>query len=334
MADLFEIQDWEAKPWFSTGGTRAKKYVEGKDGKLYYFKRSEYKEAQGGKPEKDYRYEFWSEVIAHEVGTLLGFNTLRYDIAIDNDIVGCLCEDMLGSGKEELIMGVQYLQGYDNFFDPLKREHRKKYTFQLIENAMAKYGYEVFLKNITSLIVFDTIIGNSDRHQENWGVIAELKPLYRSMEKVLNSGDEEERQLLRDAKLLLPDNMKFAPFFDNGSSLCRELSACRVEELLLDKDLQEIYIQKGKAEIHWQEQKLSHFQLVENLLDSNYRKEVIESIMQVRERFDEKAVNEIVYLVDNVLPSSHSFYKMPDVRKELIAKIITLRSQKLFTLLK
>ena len=33
------------------------------------------------KKEKDYTYEFWSEIIASEIGRLLGFDTLVYDVA-------------------------------------------------------------------------------------------------------------------------------------------------------------------------------------------------------------------------------------------------------------
>jgi hypothetical protein len=73
---LYNItEEWNEQPWFSTGGTRAKKYLQSPDSKFYYFKRSQLK------PGKDYRFEFWSEIIAYELGTQLGFNMLRYIIA-------------------------------------------------------------------------------------------------------------------------------------------------------------------------------------------------------------------------------------------------------------
>lgn len=91
MAKLFIISDdWNPQPWFSTGGTRAKKYLQAPDGKFYYFKRSQYKDPTDTKPGKDFKYEFWSEVIASEVGSMLGFNLLKYNIAIDGMIMGCI----------------------------------------------------------------------------------------------------------------------------------------------------------------------------------------------------------------------------------------------------
>ena len=69
MPELFIIdENWNEQFWFSTGGTRAKKYLLSPDGKYYYFKRSQYKEPTNFKPGKDFKYEFWSEVIAYELG--------------------------------------------------------------------------------------------------------------------------------------------------------------------------------------------------------------------------------------------------------------------------
>ena len=113
MPNLFEITaEWSPQPWFSTGGTRAKKYLQSPDGKYYYFKRSQYKDPVNEKLGKDFKYEFWSEIIAFEIGDLLGFNVLKYDIATEGEIMGCICESMVNSEQEELIEGVKYLQGF------------------------------------------------------------------------------------------------------------------------------------------------------------------------------------------------------------------------------
>lgn len=98
MAKLFTItEEWNEQSWFSTGGTRAKKYFQAPNGKFYYFKRSQYREATAVKPRKDFKYEFWSEIIAYEVGVMLGFNVLRYDAAIDGNIMGCISESMINA---------------------------------------------------------------------------------------------------------------------------------------------------------------------------------------------------------------------------------------------
>jgi hypothetical protein len=121
--------EWTEQPWFSTGGTRAKKYLLGPDGKYFFFKRSQYKEATQTKLGKDFKYEFWSEIIAYEVGSLLEFKMLRYDIAIDGDIVGCISESMINQENQELNEGIKYLKALSPNFDPDKKECRTRYTF-------------------------------------------------------------------------------------------------------------------------------------------------------------------------------------------------------------
>ncbi|MFM7855416.1 MAG: hypothetical protein ACKO96_26695 [Flammeovirgaceae bacterium] len=98
MSKLFNISDWYEIRYFSTGGTRNKKvYVNPDDGEYYFFKES-FKKGQ-----RDYKHEFWSEIIASEVGQLLGFDILAYHIAIRGNIVGCISKSMINQASEELI---------------------------------------------------------------------------------------------------------------------------------------------------------------------------------------------------------------------------------------
>ena len=184
MPELFIIDEqWSPQFWVSTGGTRAKQYLESPDGRYYYFKRSQYKATTATRPGKDFKYEFWSEVIASEVGRLLEFNTLRYDIAVYGDIMGCISKSMLRPDGEDLVEGVRYLQGFSRNYNPDDKSHRTMYTFQLIEQALraAKLGDE--MAYIIELIVFDALIGNGDRHQENWAFINRQELLLEVIEK-------------------------------------------------------------------------------------------------------------------------------------------------------
>ncbi|MBY0426234.1 MAG: hypothetical protein K2Q22_11400 [Cytophagales bacterium] len=166
MAKLYNISDWYEIRYFSTGGTRNKKvYVNPEDGGYYFFKES------FNKGLRDYKYEFWSEIIASEVGALLGFDILAYHIAIRGEIVGCISKSMINQASEELIEGGKYLQAFDNTFKPENIKLRNQYNFDLILNALASFRKEKHLKELAETIVFDALIGNSDRHQENWAII-------------------------------------------------------------------------------------------------------------------------------------------------------------------
>lgn len=318
MAALYDITFWNAQPWYNTGGTRAKKYIQSRDGKYYFFKRSQLK------PGKDYKFEFWSEIIASQVGQFLGFNVLGYDIAIDGDIMGCICASMIDPDKEELIEGLRYLQAYDNTFNPEETSLRKLYSFQLIEKALAQFGLKRFMEGIIEILVFDSIIGNSDRHQENWAFIDEYSGI-TELVKILPE--------LSDMLFGVQAPKLMAPIYDNGSSLGRELSDDKIMQLLQDEIQFERYIDRGTAEIHWNDQKINHFDLISHLLKSLYQPIVVGVLKRVKARFDERNIALIVGEIDNLVPSTHTQYIIPPSRKQLIIKIISSRAGRLNKLL-
>ncbi len=353
MPELFIITDeWNEQSWMNTGGTRAKKYLQAPDGKFYYFKRSQIK------PGKDYRYEFWSEVIAFELGTMLGFNLLRYDIAIDGEIMGCISESMINSEQEELIEGVKYLQAFSPLYDPSAKEHQAWYTFQMIVHALEKAKLREKIEHIIEIIVFDTLIGNGDRHQENWAVISKQKLMYEAIEELektkefgkskrwfrwlltwmkrnmrtMHQGLKEKGKKSPKAFYMIEN--RFAPIYDSGSSLGRELVTQRVEALLQSDDEIQRYIDRGLSEIHWNGKKVNHFELIKNLLDSPLYNEIVKTIInRVLKKWNGPEIDRIVQAIDQLVPDSHNVYKIPQSRKQLIFKIITLRGHRLAALI-
>jgi hypothetical protein len=203
MPELFTItEEWNELSWFSTGGTRAKKYLQAPDGKFYYFKQSQLK------PGKDYRYEFWSEVIAYEAGALLGFTMLKYDVAVNGEVMGCISDSMINSEEEELIEGVKYLQAFAPAYNPTEKSHQNRYTFQLIENSLENAKLKNEIENIIEIIIFDALIGNGDRHQENWAVISHQKLMTKVIEEAEQRKDylkikKWKRWIISQYKILL-----------------------------------------------------------------------------------------------------------------------------------
>jgi hypothetical protein len=352
MPQLFDITEWDELSWFSTGGTRAKRYLQSPDGVKYYFKQSYKKEVI------DYKYEFWSEIIASEVGKVLGFNMLQYDLAVDNDIMGCISQSMIESDEQELNEGGKYLQAYDNTFEPDDKKTRNQYSFQLIQNAFEAFDLEQYMDNMIEVIIFDALIGNSDRHQENWAFITthgrmshlmskleqEVKdPFFKNIpgwvKRVLsfNKVVDEEKESLTDTgrliRLYFQNVESFSPIYDSGSSLGRELSMEKVEQMLKDHVQLEAYLRRGTSEIHWEGKKVNHFDLIQNLQNTSYMELTNKCIGRVLECFDGIKIAEIVNGIDKLVPESLSHYKLPDTRKQLIIKMITLRSQKMSALI-
>ncbi|HEY4206942.1 MAG TPA: hypothetical protein VGM31_09020 [Puia sp.] len=349
MPKLYTItNEWTEQQWFSTGGTRAKKYLQGPDGRFYYFKRSQYKQATAAKAGKDFKYEFWNEFIAYEVGSMIGFNMLRYDIAIDGEIMGCISESMINTENQELIEGVKYLQAYLPEFDPFKKEHKTWYTFDVIEKALEFGRLSKFLENVLELIVLDALIGNGDRHQENWAfigtrrlfsdvyptIIPPQRPSQIAIVKLLKHREEKIKATGQE----LPPSFyttihTFAPIYDSGSSLGRELLPEKIDQLLNSESELSSYINKGTSEIHWNDKKLSHFQLIRTLLDTPHKEKLVIILEKVVQKFDEQRVKDYIEKVDGEVPEAYASFRIPPTRKRLIFKIITLRFGMLRTLI-
>lgn len=344
---FFNIQEWNVQPWFNTGGTRDKKYLQAPDGDFYYFKTSL------SKPRKDYKYEFWSEVIASEIGKFYGFNLLTYDVAYDGIRLGCISKSMFTPEEEELEEGGKFLQAFDNTFDPNNKELRNLYSFQLIESALKFFGFGENLKHIIEILVFDTLIGNSDRHQENWAFITKSSVLgsgFKNFETLIKERKIEQipaffRSIIKKTilnkegtglskeavkmKIYYNKDVRFSPIYDSGSSLGRELIDTKVASMLRNPQELEAYILRGESEIHWNNRKIRFFNMIENLNSTEYQPELNIILKQMEARNDFASIKDIIQNIDNCLPPEFNSSKIPQNRKDLIVKLITLRFQKL-----
>lgn len=336
MPKIFNISEWSEQPWLNTGGTRDKKvYLNPEDGELYYFKQSLKKENY------EYKHEFWSEIIASEIGAFLKFNMLPYHIAIRGNVAGCISKSM-NSDSEELMEGGKYLQAFDNTFKPEKTKLRSMYNLDLIVKALVSFKKENHLRELFEIFVFDALIGNSDRHQENWAIINDYTVFLESLSKKTTwpewlkeriavwLGKGEIPPEIQKAKLMMPNKTRFAPIYDSGCSFGRELADHEVELLLNNEEKMNRYVKRGLSEIHWNSKKISHFDFIKNLIREDQRKEnVLEVLARVIEKFDQKQVERIVANVDQELIELKNPHFLPQNRKELIMKLLASRFNKL-----
>ena len=268
---------------------------------------------------------------------MLGFNMLRYDAAVDGDVMGCISETMINSEEEELIEGVKYLQAFSPTYNPSAKDHQNRYSFQLILNSLENAGLKKEIDNIIEIIVFDTLIGNGDRHQENWAMISK----YKLTADILVQLEKEEKLKLSKLeqrligwtktltgivtrknlpKILYQIDLRFAPIYDSGSSLGRELLDDKVEAFLQSDEMINRYLNKGQSEIHWEGKKLTHFGLIENLLAMPmYQLKIAAVINRIVENWNGTDIAGIIEGVDNEVPESHSIYKIPQSRKQRYA---------------
>ena len=124
------------------------------------------------------------------------------------------------------------------------------------------------------MILFDALIGNSDRHHSNWGIIYELK----------------NNEI----------NDYFSPLYDNGSSLCAYEDNNNVEIFFKDKMKFEALINtKSKSAIGWEnERPIRHFELLKKIKDNAYDR-TIQYIENIKNNINEENIDKILNEFDN-----------------------------------
>jgi hypothetical protein len=158
---------------------------------------------------KSYPHESIIEYLINQLGDALGLKMNETRLVMANGQVRFLSKDFIKRGQR-LIHGTEILAEYfedRQFIDEInqdKKERRKLLTFEVVFDAI-KYVYEEDAQDIlaclVSLITFDAIIGNNDRHFYNWGVIGDttkeknnpviFAPIYDSARGLLWNSDEE-----------------------------------------------------------------------------------------------------------------------------------------------
>jgi len=146
----------------------------------------------------------WAEKIAFEVARKLRIPAAHVELALyrdgaGNEHRGSICRSF--SFGYELYHGNQILAGRDPEYDLDKRYKQSQHTASRMFASMYVFLNQRYAQRyrglLASYLVLDALIGNVDRHHENWGVLR----------KRANEGWK----------------VRLAPTFDHASSLGREL---------------------------------------------------------------------------------------------------------------
>lgn len=254
--------------------------------------------------DKKYPDQFWGEVAAYHIGCILGVNVPPAFAAFNSEAGDCgtLIEWFYEDGKAEFTPGGSYMQSIIPEFDRKKGELHSFRAIKIWAGAYCDVGLikEDWYETWANAFLFDALIGNTDRHQDNWGY-------------------------------LLPKNgdmLEFAPLFDNGTSLGYE----RFEEYIgAWTDLQyEIYINKGKHHVRWDlgdNKGCGHFDLLDKVILE--MPDLRQSLRSKIEQFDTHKLDESLdHLCTLRVPIA-----LTQFRKNLYIRLIQLRKQKLLVAL-
>lgn len=154
-------------------------------------------------PTVNFPWQFWCEIVAYRLGLLMGVAVPPAHIGFSRnytqgqDTYGALIEWFYDDREDEYIDGGQFMI---NFVKDYDREKGTQHNFLVIATNLFNIVFDS-PKHWAGVFTLDCLIGNIDRHQDNWGLI------------------------LRGGKLraVPSENIFFSPAFDNGTALGYEI---------------------------------------------------------------------------------------------------------------
>lgn len=140
-----------------------------------------------------------SECIASDLAKLIGIPCANFEIGMYHGREGSISYNIVEHNGMTLIEGIYCISMLYSDFDVEKLIDTKsgeRYSLDMIERVLK--GFELF-EDFLPILVFDFLIGNTDRHQSNWALILENKKL------------------------------RISPLYDNSSSLCAYVEEAKIE---------------------------------------------------------------------------------------------------------
>ena len=182
-------------------GTRAKKLViDPKTNEKAYFKYQLYNVS-----------ESCSEKMCYEISKILGYSCAHIELAKDKKgNVGVLNYLFIDIEKEAHHDAVDFMNKNNS-------DMREYHTIDNIKKCLDKIDKKMF-DSFLKIMIFDSLVGETDRHSENWGIIESkagyrLSPLYDNGTNLLREFRNEEF-----AEKFYSGQKDFKAFINNAKS--------------------------------------------------------------------------------------------------------------------
>ena len=173
--------------------------------------------------------EHWAEKIVAELAVVLQIPAARVEFAEYRGRQGSASLSFADrTAGRALVHGNEVLAALHEGYDRNKKRKQSEHHLQRIIEAVSRvFGGKrrPALERLAEYVVLDALVGNVDRHHENWGLLLYI----------------DENKAVR---------FEVAPSFDHASSLGRELRLERCVALLHDPQGVSRYIAKGSGGIY------------------------------------------------------------------------------------
>lgn len=190
--------------------------------------------------------------------------------------IGSMSYNIITEDVYSLVEGIDFILSKYKYYDKDTLRDTSSslpYSIQLIENSI---GNLIDFNSFLQIVIFDVLIGNSDRHHSNWGL----------------------RYIIKDSKLYV----SISPLYDNGSSLCAYEDTNNIKLFKKDKMKFEALINtKSKSSIGWEKQRpIRHFELL-SLIKQNYYEATLPYIKSIKNNITFENIDIILNEFDNTI---------------------------------
>lgn len=242
-----------------------------------------------------YTTDHVSECIAYELAKLLDIPCAKFELGTYQGREGSMSYNIVDREGAILIEGIYCISAIYNFDAErlIDVETGEKYSLEMIRKVLEPL--ELF-DSFLPLLVFDFLIGNTDRHQSNWALI------------------------LENGKLSL------SPLYDNSSSLCAYVKEDRIKQYL-GKDMllwKSLVDTKSRSIIRitgHDKKAPTHLEMLK-FLKKQYYRETKDIVKTMEERISEEAVCRIL----DKYKESLSEEKRVLIKKYILAKVELLKN--------
>ncbi len=232
----------------------------------YLFKRSSH----------NYPEQFWMEIFAYRLGSSMDVPVPPAFTAYDSkaDQSAALIEWFLSPTDASSTPGGDYCQQYIPDFDRKKgKQHNFATVIQIFEELQSQSTIALDWKEYwAKAFLFDALIGNTDRHQDNWCVI--------------ETPDGYAKKL------------RLCPVFDNGTSMGHEIKACNFNKFDTAQYI-ENYVSKGWHHMKWtiaDTQSTKHCEMLIKLIEvfPEAKKIMLDCLKMIDESVFERILSDLI----------------------------------------
>lgn len=218
--------------------------------------------------------QFWGEIIAYHIGRKIGVEVPPAYVGTHrgHGYAGALIEWFYADHEASFVSAGHHFSSIYPDFDREKGKGHNLLDALEITKSVTGIAGDAQVKLLMG-VIFDALIGNTDRHQENWGFLSH--PQKKSRRKTKGNANPFYKK------------SRLAPFFDNGTSLGFDVTRARASswtQQILDN-----YICRGRH--HFKEEytstgRLTHVQTVELISqNSQLKKQTLACLTQVTPEF-------------------------------------------------